>query len=120
MRKYISALVLSSVFAAMIPLSATTAAAQTRYSSRYRESRQAQTYYNNGVYGNNGYYAGNGRPNVYQRHRKAVNIAVATGAGAILGALLGGKKGALIGAAAGVAGGAIITKKQAPKNYYRY
>ena len=85
--------------------------------ARYNDSR-----YNDGYYDDNENYDNNGykQPNVYDRHRKAINIAVATGAGAVLGALLGGKKGALIGAAAGVAGGAIVTAKQKPRNYYRY
>lgn len=109
------------------------ASAQTRYcNDNNRRSRNTRTYYNenaryndrydNDRYDNDGYVYDNGykKPNVYDRHRKAINIAVATGAGAVLGALLGGKKGALIGAAAGVAGGAIVTAKQKPRNYYRY
>jgi hypothetical protein len=116
MKKHITALVLAAILGVMTPLAAT---AQTRsYNSRYRDSRQSQTYYDNGYYNTDTYSPG--KPNVYQRHRKAVNIAVATGVGAIIGALLGGKKGALIGAGAGAVGGVIVTKKHAPKNYYRY
>jgi hypothetical protein len=106
----------------MMPLTATKASAQTRYRTRQRESRtyyNNDSYYNNGSY-NDGYTTNTGAPNVYDRHRKAMNIAIATGAGAIIGALIGGKKGALIGAGAGVATGAIITAKQAPRNYYKY
>ena len=122
------------MFAVMMPIAATTATAQTRscnsnnrsYSSRegrgsYNESRQSyddSDYYDNSNY-NEPYY-GNGQPNVYNRHRKAINIGVATGAGAIIGALIGGRRGALIGAGAGVAAGAIVTAKQRPRNYVRY
>lgn len=74
---------------------------------------QAQRYYS--PYGSR-----SGVSRVYDRHRQAVNIGGGALAGALLGALLGGKKGALIGAAVGVAGGAIATRKQAPRNYYRY
>lgn len=106
---------MAAVFAVAIPVTATTASAQTRnrnsYSRPYQDSNRR---YSNDSYGYN-----NGRPNVYDRHRKALNIAIGTGAGAILGALFGGKKGALIGAAAGAAGGAIVTAKQRPRNYYR-
>lgn len=104
------------------------ASAQTRYCNT-RQSRNVRTYndgryynngYNNGYYTNDGYSTGVKKPNVYQRHRKAFNLAIGTGAGALLGALVGGRKGALIGGAAGLAGGAIVTAKQKPKNYYRY
>lgn len=63
------------------------------------------------------------RPNVYDRHRNAINIGVGTGAGLLLGALIGGKKGALIGAAAGAGGSALYTYKINPKDNnrrYRY
>ena len=63
------------------------------------------------------------KPNFYRRHRKAVNIGAATGAGMLVGGLLGGKKGVVIGGLAGAGTGAIITHKQRPKNrvrrYYR-
>lgn len=116
---------MTAMLAIAAPLAAT---AQTRSCNTNYRSRESRTYYNgrtaynDGYYNNNGYNNGysTGKPNVYQRHRKAMNIAIATGAGAIIGALIGGKKGALIGAGAGVAAGAIVTKKQAPKNYYRY
>ncbi|MEQ1646585.1 MAG: hypothetical protein ABL959_24230, partial [Pyrinomonadaceae bacterium] len=77
---------------------------------------------NDQYYDDDYYYDENGikRPNVYDRHRKAINIGVATGAGAIIGGIFGGKKGALIGAGVGVATGAIITAKQKPRNTERY
>jgi osmotically inducible lipoprotein OsmB len=93
MKKYITTFVMMVMLAISIPMLSGTAAAQSY---------------------------GVSRPNIYNRHRKAVNIGGGALAGALLGALLGGKKGALIGAAVGAAGGAIVTKKQAPRNYYRY
>ena len=61
------------------------------------------------------------KPNVYQRHRNAINIGIGTAAGAIIGGLLGGKKGALIGAGVGAGSSALYTYKLNPKTkrYYR-
>jgi hypothetical protein len=105
MKRFITTFLMTALLAMAIPALSGTAIGQTRY---YRSSRVNRTYYDTQ------------QPNVYDRHRKAVNIGVATGIGALLGGLLGGKKGALIGAAAGVAGGAIVTAKQSPRNGYRY
>ena len=98
------------MLAIAIPAMTSTASAQTR-----------------GYYGNDGrYYDYNdqyndyNRSRVYDQHRKAINIGAATGVGAIIGALIGGRRGALIGAGAGAIGGAIVTKKQRPRNYYRF
>ena len=124
MKRFITTFLTMAMVALTIPVMATTSIAQTRNcdsnNQRYQnESREYSQYANESDQYDNVQYQNDGRPNVYQRHRKSMNIAIATGAGAIIGALIGGKKGALIGAAAGVAGGVIITKKQAPKNYYR-
>lgn len=51
------------------------------------------------------------KPSYYRRHRNRINMAVGTGAGAILGGLIGGRKGALIGAGAGLGGSALYTYK---------
>ncbi|MFV0389705.1 MAG: hypothetical protein ACK5NT_13220 [Pyrinomonadaceae bacterium] len=65
------------------------------------------------------------KPSLYRRHRNAFNIAIGSGAGALVGALIGGKKGALIGAGAGAGGAALYTYKLKPKKrkyravYYR-
>jgi outer membrane lipoprotein SlyB len=45
------------------------------------------------------------KPSYYRRHRNRINMAVGTGAGALVGGLIGGGKGAAIGAAAGAGGG---------------
>lgn len=55
------------------------------------------------------------RPNIYQRHRNAINVAAGTGAAALLGALIGGKKGAGIGALLGAGGAALYSYKIKPK-----
>ena len=108
MKRFITSLIMTAMLAIAIPTLSTTASAQTRrYYRYYTPTRVTQTY----TYG---------RPSFYSRHRKAVNIAAASGIGAVLGGLFGGKRGALIGAAAGVAGGAIVSSRQAPRNYYRY
>lgn len=49
------------------------------------------------------------KPSYYRRHRNRINMAVGTGAGALIGGLAGGKKGALIGAGAGLGGSALYT-----------
>ena len=51
------------------------------------------------------------KPSYYRRHRNRINMAVGTGAGAILGGIIGGRKGALIGAGAGLGGSALYTYK---------
>jgi uncharacterized membrane protein YebE (DUF533 family) len=98
MKRYIASFLMVVMLAVAVPMLSGTAQAQVYnpYGSRSRVSR------------------------IYDRHRQAVNIGGGALAGALLGALLGGKKGALIGTAVGVAGGAIATRKQAPRNYYRY
>lgn len=65
------------------------------------------------------------KPSFYRRHRNASNIAIGTGAGALIGALAGGGKGALIGSAVGAGGSALYTyklnkKKRSYRRIYRY
>ncbi|HEX6280293.1 MAG TPA: YMGG-like glycine zipper-containing protein [Pyrinomonadaceae bacterium] len=55
------------------------------------------------------------KPSYYRRHRNRINMAIGTGAGALIGGLIGGKKGALIGAGAGLGGSALYTYKLNPK-----
>lgn len=95
MKKYIITIVMAALFAVMLPLSGI---AQT-YVRRYvgRDGRV--------------HYVRVKKPNFYQRHRNVANIAIGTGAGALLGGLINGKKGALIGTAAGAGGGALYTYK---------
>ncbi|MCC7307855.1 MAG: hypothetical protein IT173_09825 [Acidobacteria bacterium] len=49
------------------------------------------------------------KPSYYRRHRNRINLAIGTGAGALLGGLIGGGKGALIGAGAGLGSSALYT-----------
>ena len=102
MKKYITAFIMVTMLAIMLPVMATTTNAQTRH-VRTRSYRSV-TYK---------------RPNFYRRHRKAINIGAGTGAGMLVGGLIGGKKGAVIGGLGGAAGGAIFTHKQRPKNHVR-
>lgn len=92
-----------TVLSIMIPMMSTSVAAQNN------------CYYNSRT----GRYTCYKKPNFYRRHRKAINIGLGTGAGALVGGLLGGKKWALIGGLAGAGGGALFTHKQKPKNYTR-
>ncbi len=92
-----------ALMAVAVPMFATSADAQTRYRTRRTYTTTTQ------------------RPNFYKRHRNLINIAIGTGAGALLGGLIGGKKGALIGTAAGAGGSALYTYKLRPKRttYFR-
>ncbi len=121
MKRYITTLLMTAMLAVTIPAMATSSFAQTRYRNSYnRQYRTENRQYSDRDYQyDNGQYGNTGRVNVYDRHRKALNIGIATGAGAIIGALIGGRRGAVIGAWAGAGGGAILTAKQRPRNYYR-
>ena len=102
MKRYVTTFMLATMVAVMVPLFASTTSAQTRY-YRTRDGRVVAVK----------------RPNLYQRHRKAINIGGGTVAGALIGGLIGGKKGVVIGGLTGAGGGALFTHKQKPKNYYR-
>ena len=107
MKKIITTFMMMALMAVAVPMLATSADAQTRYRTR----RGVVTTYE--------------RPSFYKRHRNLINIAIGTGAGALLGGLIGGKKGALIGTAAGAGGAALYTYKLNPKTrryerVYRY
>ncbi len=106
MKKFILGFVMMALVAIMLPLAAS-----------------AQTYTTRRVYRNGRYQTVRvyKRPSFYRRHRNASNVAIGTGAGAIIGAIAGGKKGALIGTAAGAGGSALYTYKLNPKKnrYFR-
>ena len=73
---------------------------------------QAQDYYVKRVVRNGRVkYVRVRKPSYYRRHRNRINMAVGTGAGAVLGGLFGGRKGALIGAGTGLGGSALYTYK---------
>ncbi len=100
MKKIITIFMMMFVFAAMLPIAAS---AQTYTTRRV---------YRNGRYRTVRVYK---KPSFYRRHRNASNIAIGTGAGAIIGAIAGGKKGAIIGTAVGAGGSALYTYKIKPK-----
>ncbi len=99
MKKIIVTFTLTALMFVMLPFAAN---AQIGRNSRY----STRTYYNQSY----------NRPSFYRRHRNAINVGVATGAGALLGAIIGGKKGAAIGALAGAGGSSLYTYKIKPKN----
>lgn len=131
-KKFFTTFLMAATMAVTIPALTGTASAQKHGNDRNNNNRNYDRYndprynsqYDDRYYDenyNDGYYDQEyKRPNVYDRHRKAVNLTVATGAGAVIGAIFGGKKGALIGAAAGAVTGAVITAKQKPRNTERY
>ena len=115
MKRFITTFLTIAMLAVSLPMLAGSASAQRR--PRYNQDQYSRDYgYDQRSYDYNEQYDGYREPNVYDKHRKAVNLAVGMGVGAVIGALIGGKKGALIGGAAGVAGGAIVTAKQKPRN----
>lgn len=106
MKKFIAAFLMMAVMAIMMPIAAS-----------------AQTYYYKRVYRNGSYHLVRvyKKPSFYRRHRNAMNIAMGTGAGALIGGIAGGRKGALIGTAVGAGGSSLYTYKIRPKKrrYYR-
>src|SRR5688572_19712253 len=99
MRKFIITFTIMALFAGMAPLMMpVTVEAQTyvrKVKDRYGRVKYVRVR----------------KPSYYRRHRNRINMAVGTGAGAILGGLFGGRKGALIGAGAGLGGSALYTYK---------
>src|SRR5262245_18241346 len=74
-------------------------------------SAEAQTYYRRVVRNGRVTWVRTAKPSYYRRHRNRINMAVGTGAGALVGGLIGGGRGALIGGGAGLAGSALYTYK---------
>ncbi len=97
MKKCFIAFVMMTLFTGLLVLSAP-------------QSVEAQSYYLKRVVRNGRVrYVRVRKPSYYRRHRNRINMAVGTGAGAILGGLIGGRKGALIGAGTGLGGSALYT-----------
>ncbi len=103
MRKFIITFTIMALFAGMVPMMMlVTVEAQTyvrKVKDRYGRTR----------------YVGVRKPIYFRRHRNRINMAVGTGAGAIIGALVGGRKGALIGSGIGLGGSTLYTYKIRPK-----
>jgi outer membrane lipoprotein SlyB len=100
MKKIIATFLMMITMAMVMPFAAS---AQTRYNSpRYRT-------YTTRTYGTRGYVYDN--RSFYEKHRNKLNVAIGTGAGALLGGLIGGKRGALAGSLLGAGGSALYTYK---------
>lgn len=118
MKKFLVTTMMFLVFAVGLPLSIDAHTSCGR--RRYRRSYASRTYRSYApAYYTQGYVAR--RPSFYRRHRNVINMAIGTGAGALLGGLFGGRRGAGIGALAGLGGSALYTYKLNPKRrrYYR-
>lgn len=118
MKKFIASLILFSMMAIALPV---VADAQTRCYTRKRSnvSRNYRTRnYVNRSYQTQGYTYQ--RPSFYRRHRNMINMAIATGGGALLGGLLGGRRGVGLGALVGLGSGALYTYKlnKKKRRYY--
>jgi outer membrane lipoprotein SlyB len=74
-------------------------------------SAQQKTYYRKTYRNGRVVWVRTAKPSYYRRHRNRINMALGTGAGALIGGVAGGGKGALIGAGAGAAGSALYTYK---------
>ena len=74
-------------------------------------SASAQTYLRRVVRNGHVTYVRTRKPSYYRRHRNRVNMALGTGAGALIGGIAGGGKGALIGAGVGAGSSALYTYK---------
>lgn len=122
MKKFLVTTMMFLVFAVGLPLSVEAHSSCPR-NRRYRRAYASRTYrsYTRSyapAYYTQGYVAR--RPSFYRRHRNVINMAIGTGAGALLGGLFGGRRGAGIGALAGFGGSALYTYKLNPKRrYYR-
>lgn len=123
MKKFLVSAVMFFVFAVGLPLSVEAGGDSCRryskrsYASRnYRRTsyRRTPRYYSES-------YISQRRPSFYRRHRNAINIGIATGAGALIGGLLGGRRGVAYGLLGGAGAGALYTYKLNPKKrrYYQ-
>ena len=102
MKKIFATITMAAMLAIMVPALSSNVSAQRRY---YPNNGQTYTY---------------GRPSFYRRHRNLINVAVGTGAGAVVGGVIGGKKWAGIGALIGAGGAALYTFKIRPKRQRYY
>jgi len=104
MKKFIASLILMSLMAIVLPLSAD---AQKRCYTRKRSNVSRS--YQNRNYQTRGYTYK--KPSFYRRHRNMINMGIATGGGALLGGLIGGRRGVGLGALVGLGSGALYTYK---------
>lgn len=135
MKKFLVGILMLMVLAIVLPL-AVSGQSYCRKNFRGSSARYSNAYYGNNYarYRNRGSYRrgyrqpayyttySSNRPSFYRRHRNVINMAIGTGAGAVLGGLLGGRRGAGWGALTGAGASALYTYKIRPKQrrYYRY
>lgn len=115
MRKFLMIFVMATLVFTMMPLfSAVEVNAQRSYYVKKVRDRNGRIR-----------YVRVRKPSYYRRHRNRINMAIGTGAGALIGGLAGGKKGALIGGGIGLGSSALYTyklnkKKRKYKKIRRY
>jgi hypothetical protein len=117
MKKFLVSAMMFFVFAVGLPLSVEAHDNCRRYRSKRTSTRTYRRttprYYTES-------YVAQRRPSFYRRHRNAINVGIATGAGALIGGLLGGRRGVAYGLLGGAGAGALYTYKLNPKRrYYR-
>ncbi|MEO6589271.1 MAG: hypothetical protein ABIP06_08185 [Pyrinomonadaceae bacterium] len=106
MKKFVIGMLMFLVFAVTVPLSVDAHCGSHRRARRSNVSRNyART---NRRYATRSYTATR-RPSFYRRHRNVINLGLATGGGALIGALVGGKRGAGYGSLIGLGSGALYT-----------
>jgi hypothetical protein len=119
MKKFLVSAMMFLVFAVGLPLSVEAHNGCSRH-RKYKRSTVSRTYYRSSPRYRAASYTAYRRPSFYRRHRNAINIGIATGAGALLGGLLGGRRGVAYGLLGGAGAGALYTYKLNPKRrYYR-
>ena len=106
MKKVLASLLVLFVLMIGLPLSAEAHNSCPRH-RKAKRSYASRTYRATPRYATAGYTYQ--RPSFYRRHRNLINLGVATGGGALIGAMLGGKRGALIGTGIGAGSGALYT-----------
>lgn len=100
MKKFIFSFFIMSLFAGMLVFAAP---------SSVQAQAQQKTYLRKVVRNGKVRYIRVKKPSFYRRHRNRVNMALGTGAGALIGGIAGGGKGALIGAGVGAGSSALYT-----------
>jgi len=110
MKKFLVVIIALFVFVVTLPMAADAQSCRRKI----RKSSASRTYRTQPRYAVRGYQAQR-RPSFYRRHRNAINIGIATGAGALIGGLVGGRRGAGWGLLAGAGSGALYTYKMNPK-----
>lgn len=119
MKKFLVSAMMFFVFAVGLPLAVEAGGDSCR---RYRKRSYASRSYRRAPRYYSRSYVSHRRPSFYRRHRNAINIGIATGAGALIGGLLGGRSGVAYGLLGGAGAGALYTYKLNPKkrSYRRY